>query len=153
MRHLISGLALRDFACDCVSRQDAVGKIEVDIRLGSNYWKEKVEPRCTRVHVMKKDSWEDLWEKKPILDTGIVLQPGEFILAETAEYFQIPDDVYGVLTLRSWAAKSGLDQSSSLTLKPGWSGFLIMELHNGLKWHDLLIEKGEMIGQIQFFRV
>jgi deoxycytidine triphosphate deaminase len=83
----------------------------------------------------------------------LLLEPGQFVLAETLEQFTVPKTVKGIFTIRSWAAKSGLDQAVSITLKPNWSGHLIMELRNNLQHNTLCFRPHEAIGQIEFFEL
>jgi len=86
------------------------------------------------------------------LRAGIALRPGQFLLAETREKFKLPEDLSGMFTLRSRYARNGLDHSTSLVLRPGWEGHLVLELWNRTQWHSILLKAGEPIGQVHFFR-
>lgn len=150
---LIQGIELAQLVKHHVQDSVLPNYTELDIRLGSNYWTEKDRSSSQRVHVMKPEDWNSHLTKKQIPEHGVTLAAGRFMLAETYEYFDMPENVEGILSLRSWAAKSGLEQSSSLTLKPGWHGILILELFNSLAWYDLLMTPGLSIAQIQFFDI
>lgn len=130
------------------------GHSELDIHLGCWLWLERWEPGYARAHRLQKGRHEEVFDRRKIHEgVGHGLKPGELVLAETRQRFKMPDNVYGVLTLRSWAAKSGLEQSASMVLKPGWEGALILELRNNLRHHELLVEPNDAIGQIQFFHI
>lgn len=126
---------------------------ELDICLGNKIWVEKDRHNTQRVHVMSPNDWNSHLVERVIPPHGVTLLPRRFMLAETREYFDMPPNVQGMLTLRSWAAKTGLEQSSSLLLKRDWSGHLIMELFNSLGTYELWMTPGLPIAQIQFFDI
>lgn len=150
---LIKGTALEKLVGESVRGALKPGYTELDIRLGKKAWVEKERSHAQRIHVMKPHNWSNHLKEVTIPDHGITLNAWGFMLAETLETFDLPLGVQGLLTLRSWAAKSGLEQSSSLILKAGWSGVLIMELFNSLSTYDLLMEPSAPIAQIQFFDI
>lgn len=133
--------------------EQRVRHTEIDICLGPKIWVEKFAPTDQRRHILNPNDWKSHLQEVDMPAGGFVLAPWRFILAETAEHFDMPLNVQGLMTLRSWAAKSGLEQSSSLTLKAGWSGHLILELFNSLAVHDLVLTEGLPIAQIQFFDI
>jgi dCTP deaminase len=147
---LIQGEELQDLVSTSVTDTLDPGDTELDIRIGREIWTERKGHTNPPFNLSTPGRNYPL-EIAPLLDEGYTLKPGHFMLATTQEYFRMPDDVQGILTLRSWAARSGLEQSSSLTLKPGWSGYLIMELRNNLQRHDLVLTPSVAIAQIQFF--
>lgn len=149
---LIKGQALEDL---CANIKDCLppNYTELDIRLGNKGWVEKERSSSQRIHCLNPKDWNSHLKPIDIPNHGYSLPAWRFMLAETVEYFDMPLHVQGIMTLRSWAAKSGLEQSSSLTLKPGWSGYLILELFNSLATYDLLLKPGLAIAQIQFFDI
>lgn len=126
---------------------------ELDIQIGAKAWVEKERHNTQRVHVLTPNDWNSHMEERRIEKSGMSLLPWRFMLAETMEHFDMPLHIQGILTLRSWAAKSGLEQSSSLTLKAGWSGVLILELFNSLATYELLLTPGLAVAQVQFFDI
>ena len=154
---LLQGQRLRQFVEKHIAffEPENIGQTELDIRFGNIYW-EEVEPlnliNNRKVHIVSPLTWQTIYKQLPA-DHGAFIEPGRFILAEALETFALPKQVQGMLTLRSWAAKSGLEQSSSLILKAGWQGSLILELSNSLRRHALLIPPRAVIGQIQFFDI
>lgn len=127
---------------------------ELDVRLGHVIYYENRKAFSDAVHSAKPESWDRLWVQHTLEQREpLILQPGQFVLAETYETFTLPKDVKGVFTLRSWVAKSGLDQAVSITLKPRWQGNLIMELRNNLQHTSLSLYPLQAIGQVEFFQL
>jgi dCTP deaminase len=76
------------------------------------------------------------------------IYPGEFVLASAVEFFQMPDDLIGIVHDKSSWARRGLSIFNTL-IDPGWSGYLTLELTNtgdGL----LTLPKGAGIAQVVF---
>lgn len=79
------------------------------------------------------------------------LKPGEFILAQTVEVFNLPNYIAGEFRLKSTSARNGLDQSLAVWLDPGWNGsVLTIELKNISQHHILVLRSGMKIGQVVF---
>jgi len=151
----ITGKELERFVQQQVKfyQPSAIGNVGLDVHLGSKLYIEKEIHSTQRLHVLEYATWRELYDTKVIPMHGHTLKAKHFLLAETLEYFQMPAHVSGTMTLRSWAAKSGLEQSSSLDLKPGWEGNLILELFNSLTHHELQLLPGSAIAQIKFFDI
>ncbi len=82
------------------------------------------------------------------------LQPGGFVLAETIEIFNMPEDVAGQFVLKSSRAREGLSHALAGYLDPGWCGSrLTLELHNIRKHHAIPLWPGLRIGQIVCHRM
>ena len=60
---------------------------------------------------------------------GFELLPGQFVLASTAEKFDMPSDLMGQVCDKSTWARQGLTVQNTI-IEPGWRGFLTLELHN-----------------------
>ncbi|MGI9212271.1 MAG: dCTP deaminase domain-containing protein [Methylococcaceae bacterium] len=127
---------------------------ELDVRLGHVSYYENRKICGDAIHLAKPESWDRVWIQHTLEhNEPLILQPGQFVLAETHECFKLPKDIKGLFTLRSWAAKSGLDQAVSITLKPRWQGNLIMELRNNLQHISLSLYPLQAIGQVEFFQL
>lgn len=62
---------------------------------------------------------------------GIVLHPGELLLALTLEYLKLPADLWGVLEGRSTWARQGLQvHATAGMVDAGFEGYLTLELQN-----------------------
>lgn len=82
------------------------------------------------------------------------LRPGEFVLAETKETFDIPEHICGQFALKSSRARAGYSHMLAGWIDPGWHGSrLTLELQNARKMHSLPLYPGLKIGQIIFFEM
>lgn len=82
-----------------------------------------------------------------------LLVPGQFVLAETVETFNMPEDLTVVFKLKSSRAREGLDHAHAAFGDPGWHGSkLTMELKNNRQLHPIPLWPGKLIGQMIFTR-
>lgn len=80
------------------------------------------------------------------------LKPGQWILAETFETFNMPADVAGLFFLKSSRAREGLEHMHAGFADPQWHGSkLTLELTNARKLRARPIWPGMKIGQMVFF--
>ncbi len=77
------------------------------------------------------------------------LDPGESVLAETVEAFEIPDNVIAMIYGKSSYARLGLLLNST-PFEPGWKGKITLHLTN-LSQNRIRLHVGEGIGQMVFF--
>jgi dCTP deaminase len=84
-------------------------------------------------------------------DDPYVLRPGQFLLAETIETFNLPEDIAAQFMLKSSRAREGLEHLMAGYCDPGWHGSrLTMELHNSRQLAGVAIWPGMKIGQMVF---
>jgi dCTP deaminase len=89
-----------------------------------------------------------------ITDSSYELQPNEFILAQTLEIFNLPDNICAEFKLKSSGARTGLENALATWCDCGWHGsVLTLELKNFLRYHTLKLTAGMPIGQMIFYRV
>ncbi len=82
------------------------------------------------------------------------LVPGQFVLAETIEVFNLPKGIAAQFMLKSSRARSGLEHLMAGYCDPGWHGSaLTMELHNSRQLHRIPLWPGMRIGQMVFHRM
>ena len=82
------------------------------------------------------------------------MRPGEFVLAETQETFDLPEHISGQFALKSSRARAGYSHMLAGWCDPGWHGSkLTLELQNARKMHSLPLYPGLKIGQIIFFEM
>ena len=82
------------------------------------------------------------------------LVPGQFVLAQTIETFNMPEDVAGLFFLKSSRAREGYENLHAGYADPGWHGStLTLELKNARQLQSLPIWPGLKIGQMVFFRM
>jgi dCTP deaminase len=121
-----------------------VNPASLDVRLGENILVEaefttQMQPRS----IARFNEW------RPFL-----LQPHEFILAETVETFFLPSFVAGQFALKSSRARSGIEHLMAGYCDPGWQGSkLTLELQNARTMHPVALWPGMRIGQIVFHRM
>jgi dCTP deaminase len=86
-------------------------------------------------------------------DDPFVLHPGEFVLAQTLEWVELPDDLVARLEGKSSLGRLGLlIHSTAGYVDPGWKGKLTLELSNVAKL-PIALYAGMKIGQISFFEM
>jgi dCTP deaminase len=93
----------------------------------------------------------DLTELSSVADDEpFVLHPGEFVLGQTLEWVELPDDLVARLEGKSSLGRLGLlIHSTAGYVDPGWRGKLTLELSNVAKL-PIALYFGMKIGQISF---
>lgn len=86
---------------------------------------------------------------KMITANRYLLDPGEFVLASTLEYFRFPDDLVAMIGGRSSYSRLGLFVQNTGWISPGFHGQLTIELYNAGK-AAVVVESGERLGQLLF---
>jgi dCTP deaminase len=94
---------------------------------------------------------DELTEAVEISDTEpFILHPGEFVLGQTLERVQLPDDIVSRLEGKSSLGRLGLlIHSTAGFVDAGWDGHLTLELSNVANL-PIAIYPGMKIGQISF---
>ena len=118
----------------------------LDVRLG------------TQLMIETEDSGElQLAELNPASitkDNPFLLRPNEFVLAQTLEVFNVPDDICGQFALKSSLGRLGFEHAFSGWIDPGFnSSVLTLELTNMRQRTPLPLWPGMRIGQIIFMRM
>jgi dCTP deaminase len=86
-------------------------------------------------------------------DDPFILHPGEFVLGQTLEWVELPDDLVARLEGKSSLGRLGLlIHSTAGYVDPGWKGNLTLELSNVANL-PIALYRGMKIGQISFFRM
>jgi len=86
-------------------------------------------------------------------DEPFILHPGEFVLGQTLEWVELPNDLVARLEGRSSLGRLGLlIHSTAGYVDPGWKGNLTLELSNVANL-PIALYAGMRIGQISFFRM
>ena len=86
-------------------------------------------------------------------DEPFILHPGEFVLGQTLEWVELPDDLVARLEGKSSLGRLGLlIHSTAGYVDPGWKGNLTLELSNVANL-PIALYFGMKIGQISFFRM
>lgn len=123
---------------------DLLNPASLDVLLGSNLMVETIHSRELQLISIDGHSQDDpYW-----------MQPGEFLLGETAETFNLPLAVAAEFRLKSSRAREGFDQALAVWCDPGWNGSrLTIELRSNRRLHPLPLWPGMKIGQMVFHRM
>lgn len=130
-----------------------VNAASIDITLGDKLLVEclHVAHHYPKVDLANKDSLT--FTEVFIGEHGYMLEPGEFVLGQSCEVFNMPNTLAAEYKLKSSLARCGLQHLLAGWADPGWNGsVLTLELHNITKSHDLLLRPGMKIGQMVFWR-
>lgn len=142
-------LLIRDGVID--APPENVGASSIDVRLGYDFYVEKVQPGWGLV--LDAENIQCPLVKTLASDRGISLTPGGFLLACTMEKFNMPDDLSAEFRLRSSMARIGINHPLAAWIDPGFSGSnLTLELSNSLRRHSIILKPGVRIGQVIFHR-
>ena len=86
-------------------------------------------------------------------DDPFILHPNEFVLGQTLEWVELPDDLVARLEGKSSLGRLGLlIHSTAGYVDPGWQGNLTLELSNVANL-PIALYRGMKIGQISFFKM
>lgn len=85
------------------------------------------------------------------VDQSIIMWPLRFVLASSLEWFDLPNDLLGIVVDKSTWARRGISTQNTV-IEPGWSGHLTLELSNH-SWRFHRIRSGDPIAQIIFIRL
>lgn len=144
-------MILPDFEIVCLARRgmvnpydpELVNPASLDVRLGDNLLiEDKQSPELQPFSIAGHTKEEPF-----------MLQPHEFVLAETLERFEIPNVVAGQLALKSSRAREGIEHLMAGYVDPGYTGRLTLELQNARSLHPVPLWPGMRIGQIVFHKM
>lgn len=119
---------------------DMVNPASIDVTLGSTLLREG-------------RPGEERWTKVDIEGGVYSLEPGEFILAETAEFIRVPPNLECVFNLKSSRGREGYEHLMAAYIDPGFHGRVTLEICNVNRYHRLPLEHGMRIGQLRFAKV
>jgi dCTP deaminase len=86
-------------------------------------------------------------------DEQFILHPNEFVLGQTLEWVELPDDLVARIEGKSSLGRLGLlIHSTAGYVDPGWKGNLTLELSNVANL-PIALYRGMKIGQISFFKM
>jgi dCTP deaminase len=118
-----------------------VNPASLDLRLGSNILIESSEGPGLVPYSLDSHTGDDPYR----------LVPGQFVLAETQETFNLPNHLAGQFVLKSSRAREGLQHLLAGYCDPGWHGSrLTLELKNVRQLHWVGLWPGLRIGQMKF---
>lgn len=125
-------------------REELVNPASIDVLLGPLLLIESVQSPELVPYPLEGHSQENPY----------MLAPGQFVLGQTEEVFNLPNNVAAEFRLKSSRAREGLDQALAVWADPGWSGsVLTVELRNNRQLHHIPLWPGMRIGQMIFHRM
>lgn len=137
-----------------------IGGTTIDLRLGTE-WETMRTSRFKALNPIDElddittllDSSVEQFRLTSGQNEGLVLHPGELMLALTLEYLRLPDDLWGNLEGRSTWARIGLQvHASAGMIDAGFDGYLTLELQNTSRL-PLVLYPGLRVAQLAFFPV
>ena len=117
----------------------------IDIRLGNTF--SIVKDSSTGIINL-----EDKIEYETIETDTYVLLPGQFVLATTMEYFELPDDLTAFVEGRSSLGRMGLFIQNAGWVDPGFKGEITLELFNANRC-AIELKAGRRVGQLVFAKM
>lgn len=117
----------------------------VDIRLGNTY--SIVEDSSLGIIGL-----EEQIAYKTIKADSYLLLPGQFVLASTVEYFELPDDLTAFVEGRSSLGRMGLFIQNAGWVDPGFKGEITLELFNANRC-AIELKAGRRVGQLVFAKL
>ena len=92
---------------------------------------------------------EDEIQYKQITAEKYTLLPGQFVLATTMEYFELPDNLTAFVEGRSSLGRLGLFIQNAGWVDPGFKGEITLELFNANRC-AIELKAGRRVGQLVF---
>jgi dCTP deaminase len=133
------------FESDCLQPSSVDLHLDHAFRVFHNHRYALIDPRLEQA---------DLTELRTIgSDEPFILHPGEFVLGQTREWVELPDDIVARLEGKSSLGRLGLlIHSTAGYVDPGWKGTLTLELSNVARL-PIALHEGMRIGQISFYEM
>lgn len=131
-----------------------LGSTSLDVRLGTTF--QIYQPNQSGViDFRSEESIQGAQNNSTVKDLdykdGLVLAPGQFVLAHTLEYIGLPESVGAQLEGRSSFARLGIQiHMTASFIDPGFHGSITFEIYNAGP-NPIRLFPGYRIGQLRFF--
>ncbi len=125
--------------------KEQIQPASVDIRLGETFGIPCDTPDGI-LRMNKRAEYHTIAAKK------YLLLPGQFVLATTMEYFELPDDLTAFVEGRSSLGRMGLFIQNAGWVDPGFKGEITLELFNANRF-AIELNAGRRVGQLVFARL
>lgn len=122
--------------------ENQIQPASVDVRLGNTF--SVVEDSSAGIVTLESE----IRYKTMRTDTYLLL-PGQFILASTMEYFELPDHLTAFVEGRSSLGRMGLFIQNAGWVDPGFRGEITLELFNANRC-AIELKAGRRVGQLVF---
>ena len=125
--------------------KEQIQPASVDIRLGNTF--SVVDDSPSGVITLGNKI-----EYKTIVSDTYLILPGQFVLATTMEYFELPDDLTAFVEGRSSLGRMGLFIQNAGWVDPGFKGEITLELYNANRC-AIELQAGRRVGQLVFAKM
>lgn len=134
-------------------KPEQINASSIDLTLGAEAMLELHTPNFLGQHVISLRKREALRVRKYMTTGGIRLSPGAFMLAQSEQVFNLPNNISAEYKLKSSMARMGLEHLNAGWCDAGWNGsVLTLELKNMTQSHIIELVEGDAIGQVVFFK-
>ena len=130
------------FGVTKVTAKEQIQPASVDVRLGNTF---SIVEDMSR-GILSLDN--EIVYKTITADTYVLL-PGQFVLASTMEYFELPDNLTAFVEGRSSLGRIGLFIQNAGWVDPGFRGEITLELFNANRC-AIELKAGRRVGQLVF---
>ena len=122
--------------------EEQIQPASVDIRLGRTF--SIVDDTPSGVITLENEI-----KYKTITTDTFLIMPGQFVLATTMEYFELPNNLTAFVEGRSSLGRMGLFIQNAGWVDPGFKGGITLELYNANKC-AIELKAGRRVGQLVF---
>lgn len=122
--------------------KEQVQPASVDVRLGNTF--SVVDDTDSRIITLDKKI-----KYKTITSDSYLILPGQFVLATTMEYFELPNNLTAFVEGRSSLGRMGLFIQNAGWVDPGFKGEITLELFNANRC-AIELKSGRRVGQLVF---
>ena len=122
--------------------KEQIQPASVDIRLGNTF--SVVDDTPSNIITL-----ESQINYKTITTDTYLIMPGEFVLATTMEYFELPDNLTAFVEGRSSLGRMGLFIQNAGWVDPGFKGEITLELYTANRC-AIELKAGRRVGQLVF---
>ena len=131
------------------AKEEAINAASLDVHLGPLILVEPVLGTVLDYAARDKPNWHTV----DIRYGAYILKPGEFILAQTVEVFNLPNNISAEYKLKSSMARIGLEHMNAGWCDAGWHGsVLTLEFKNMSRVNSIRLRPGDAVGQLVFFQ-
>ena len=129
---------------------DCVNAASLDVRLGTKVLLERYTEAHRTLDYRRRDRMTMM--EVTLDDGGMLLRPGEVMLAGTMEKCNFSDDTAALFRIKSSMGRIFLEHMDAGWVDPGFHGALTLEFKNLSQFHSILLRPGDRIGQLVFFK-
>lgn len=126
-------------------KKENIQPASVDVRLGNTF--SIIEDSPTGIISLSSEI-----KYKTIESDTYILLPGQFVLATTMEYFELPNDLTAFVEGRSSLGRMGLFIQNAGWVDPGFKGEITLELFNANRC-AIELRTGRRVGQLVFAKM